>query len=221
VLTGEAGSSFAADLYRARGGRGVPLLRARPKDTQITGFLEVPAELIVEVLSDDTSWAEMEKKIGEYHATASIWCGWLIPARDVTRIRARGLAGLLREATSRTRIRPCLDSPAGVAVSSPTEGGIKTIDCSTSPAPACYEPHMTRGDICSSVERDMGALGYRESAVGQASQRTPAGDLRAANELRRYCGWSALIGRLDDRAEDVRAHVRVSEAPVPVSLRPR
>ena len=37
-----------------------------PKDTQITGFLEIPAELIIEVLGDDTSWAEMEKKIGEF-----------------------------------------------------------------------------------------------------------------------------------------------------------
>ena len=65
-------------------GRGFESPRAhQPSDTQITGFLEVPAELIIEVLSDDTSWSGMETKIGEYH-TAGVDLVWVLDPRTLS-----------------------------------------------------------------------------------------------------------------------------------------
>lgn len=72
--------------------------RRLPKDTAITGFLDVPAELIIEVLSDDTSWSEMETKIGEYQ-TAGVDLVWVLDPRTLTlHVCARGASPvLLRE----------------------------------------------------------------------------------------------------------------------------
>jgi Uma2 family endonuclease len=68
VLSGEAG------VIVARGpdtGRGADVAfisyRRLPKDAAEDGFLQQPPELIIEVLSKDTSWQEMEQKVGEYH----------------------------------------------------------------------------------------------------------------------------------------------------------
>lgn len=100
VLAGEAGFIVgrAPDTVRGADVAFVSYPRL-PRDTQITGFLEVPAELIVEVLSDDTSWAEMEKKIGEYHATG-VDLVWVLDPRTLSlRTYARGASPvLLREA---------------------------------------------------------------------------------------------------------------------------
>ena len=70
-----------------------------PRDTDISGFLEQAPELIIEVLSDDTSWSEMETKIGEYH-TAGVDLVWVLDPRSLTlRAYARGATPvLLREA---------------------------------------------------------------------------------------------------------------------------
>jgi Uma2 family endonuclease len=66
-----------------------------PKDTSIKGFLEVPAEFIIEVLSDDVSWSEMETKIGEYHA-AGVDLVWVLDPRTLSlRAYARGAAPVL------------------------------------------------------------------------------------------------------------------------------
>jgi Uma2 family endonuclease len=100
VLTGEAGFIVRREPDTVRGADVAFISYARlPKDTQVTGFLDVPAELIIEVLSDDTSWAEMEKKIGEYHA-AGVDLVWVLDPRTLTlRTYARGASpALLREA---------------------------------------------------------------------------------------------------------------------------
>ena len=100
VLTGEAGFIVRRGPDTVRGADVVFIsYRRLPKETPIPGFLEVPAELIIEVLSDDTSWAEMEKKIGEYHA-AGVDLVWVLDPRTLTlRTYARGAAPvLLREA---------------------------------------------------------------------------------------------------------------------------
>ena len=84
VLTGEAGFIVRRrpDTVRGADVAFISYLRL-PKDTQITGFLEVPAELIIEVLSDDTSWSEMETKIGEYHA-AGVDLVWVLDSRTLS-----------------------------------------------------------------------------------------------------------------------------------------
>ena len=100
VLTGEAGFIVRRGPDTVRGADVAFISYGRlPKETEITGFLEVPAELIIEVLSDDTSWAEMEKKIGEYHA-AGVDLVWVLDPRTLTlQVCARGASPvLLREA---------------------------------------------------------------------------------------------------------------------------
>ncbi len=84
VLTGAAGFIVRRGPDTVRGADVAFIsYRRLPKDTQITGFLEVPAELIIEVLSDDTSWSEMETKIGEYH-TAGVDLVWMLDPRTLT-----------------------------------------------------------------------------------------------------------------------------------------
>ncbi len=102
VLTGEAGFIVRRGPDTVRGADVAFISYQRlPKDTQVTGFVEVPAELIIEVLSDDTSWADMEKKIGEYHA-AGVDLVWVLDPRTLTlRAYPRGASPvLLREADS-------------------------------------------------------------------------------------------------------------------------
>jgi len=89
-------------------------------------------------------------------------------------------------------------------------------------APACYDPRVTPDDIRRFVARDWARLATAKARAWQNSKRTPADDLSAANQLRRYTlmvrpDWPSP----DDRAEDLRAHVRVSEALSAVSLRSR
>ena len=58
-------------------------------------YREVPVELIIEVLSDDTSWSAMEEKIGEYHA-AGFDLVWVLDPRTLTlRAYARGASPVL------------------------------------------------------------------------------------------------------------------------------
>ncbi|OFW22195.1 MAG: hypothetical protein A3H97_04875 [Acidobacteria bacterium RIFCSPLOWO2_02_FULL_65_29] len=100
VLAGEAGFIVRREPDTVRGADVAFIsYRRLPKDSQVTGFLEVPPELIIEVLSDDTSWAEMEKKVGEYHA-AGVELVWVLDPRTLTlRAYARGASpALLREA---------------------------------------------------------------------------------------------------------------------------
>ncbi len=100
VLSGESGFIVRREPDTVRGADVAFISYQRlPKDTPVTGFVEVPAELIIEVLSDDVSWAEMEKKIGEYHAFG-VDLVWVLDPRTLT-LRAYALGALpvlLREA---------------------------------------------------------------------------------------------------------------------------
>ena len=87
---------------------------------------------------------------------------------------------------------------------------------------ACYDPLVTRDAIRQYLRRDWDRLATAKARAWQDGKRTPAADLRAANELRRH----ALVVRPDwpdarDREADLRTHVRVSEALDAVGIRPR
>lgn len=81
---------------------------------------------------------------------------------------------------------------------------------------------MTRDDIRQFVNRDWTRIAAAKARTWQAGKQTPAGDLRAGDELRRHV--AAL--RPDwpdpgDRADDLRTHLRVSEALGAVGISPR
>jgi hypothetical protein len=87
---------------------------------------------------------------------------------------------------------------------------------------ACYDSQMTGDDIRRFLRRDWSRLAAAKARTWQAGKGTPGGDLRAANELRRYARMArADWPGTDDRAEDLRTHVRVSEALGAVGLRSR
>ncbi|MGQ0733896.1 MAG: Uma2 family endonuclease [Acidobacteriota bacterium] len=99
VLTGETGFIVRRHPDTVRGADVAFISYQRlPPDTSVTGFLETPAELVVEVLSDDTPWGAMELKIAEYHA-AGVDLVWVLDPRTLTlRVYERNAApALLRE----------------------------------------------------------------------------------------------------------------------------
>lgn len=78
---------------------------------------------------------------------------------------------------------------------------------------------VTRDAIRQFLERDWAWLAAEKARAWQHGKRTPAADLRAANELRRHVAavrpdWPDA----SDREEDLRTHVRVSEALGAVSV---
>ena len=81
---------------------------------------------------------------------------------------------------------------------------------------------MTRESIRKFVNRDWAGVAAAKARAWQASDRTPAGDLHAADQLRRYVltvrpDWPGL----DHRTDDLQSHIRVSEALGAVGLRSR
>ena len=81
VLANEAGVVVARRPDTVRGADVAFISYQRlPRDARVEGFLELPPELIIEVLSDDESWAEMEQKIAEYHA-AEVDLIWVLDHR--------------------------------------------------------------------------------------------------------------------------------------------
>jgi len=81
---------------------------------------------------------------------------------------------------------------------------------------------VTRDDIWAFVNRDWARAADAKAETWKAGKRTPAADLRAAHELRRHVltlrpDWPGP----DDRADDLRTHVRVSEALGAVGIRSR
>jgi hypothetical protein len=81
---------------------------------------------------------------------------------------------------------------------------------------------VTRDDIRAFVSRDWAGLAAAKASAWQSSKRTPAGDLQAADELRRYVltlrpDWPSR----DDRTDDLQNHIRVSEALGAAGIRPR
>ena len=93
VLAGEAGFIVHRGPDTVRG-VDVAFISYRrlPKDTQTTGFLELPAELIIEVLSDDVSWSEMETKIGDTTPRRRSGVGARFPQRVAAGVPAWRLA---------------------------------------------------------------------------------------------------------------------------------
>lgn len=72
---------------------------------------------------------------------------------------------------------------------------------------------MTRDDIRQFMERNWARIAAAKDRTWATAKQTPAEDLRAADQLRRYTlsvrpDWPSA----DDRAADLQAHIRVSEA---------
>lgn len=68
ALTGEAGVIVARGPDTVRGADVAVISYARlPRGPLSDGFLTVPPELVVEVLSRDTSWEKMDEKVADYH----------------------------------------------------------------------------------------------------------------------------------------------------------
>lgn len=81
---------------------------------------------------------------------------------------------------------------------------------------------MTQEQIRAFVTRDWAVLAAVKARTWQAGKQTPAGDLHAADQLRRHVlairsDWPSL----DERADDFTSHIRVSEALGAVGIRPR
>jgi Uma2 family endonuclease len=68
ALTGEAGVIVARRPDTVRGADVAYVSYQRLPDEGLgDGFLAVPPELVIEVLSKDTSWAKVEEEIADYH----------------------------------------------------------------------------------------------------------------------------------------------------------
>jgi hypothetical protein len=79
---------------------------------------------------------------------------------------------------------------------------------------------MTREQIRAFVTRDWARLAAVKARTWQAGKQSPTGDLHAADQLRRHAlsvrpDWPSL----DDRADDLRNHIRVSEALSAIAIR--
>lgn len=91
VLTGEAGVIVARRPDTVRGADVAFISYDRlPADQLPAGFLDVAPELVVEVISDDVSWTEMEQKIADYHAFG-VDTVWVVDPRMLAvRVYPRG-----------------------------------------------------------------------------------------------------------------------------------
>ena len=72
---------------------------------------------------------------------------------------------------------------------------------------------VTRDDIRQFLDRDWARIASAKARTWQAGKQTPAGDLRAGDQLRQHVAalrpdWPNPA----DRSEDLQTHVRVSEA---------
>ncbi len=81
---------------------------------------------------------------------------------------------------------------------------------------------MTPEDIRHFAKRDWAAIAVAKNRRWASAKQTPAADLMVADQLRHHAirlhpGWPSAI----DRAEDLQAHIRVSEALGAVRVRSR
>ena len=84
VLTGEAGVIVARRPDTVRGADVAFISYQRlPKGPTDYGFLKQPPELVIEVLSKDTSWTKMEEKVADYHAMG-VDLVWVLDPQTVT-----------------------------------------------------------------------------------------------------------------------------------------
>lgn len=68
AMTNEAGIVVSKDAATVRGADALLISYKRlPLNQEHRGFLRVPPELVVEVLGEDESWADIEQKVAEYH----------------------------------------------------------------------------------------------------------------------------------------------------------
>jgi Uma2 family endonuclease len=91
TLGGEAGLLVSRGPDTVRGADVAFISHARlPRRQSPSGFLTVPPELVVEVVGDDRSWAELEGKVAEYHAFG-VDAVWVIdPRMEAVRVYPRG-----------------------------------------------------------------------------------------------------------------------------------
>lgn len=98
TLGGEAGLlvSRAPDTVRGADVAFVSYDRL-PRERTPVGFLTVPPELVVEVVGDDRSWGDLERKVAENHAFG-VDVVWVIdPRMEAVRAYARGEAPFTRQ----------------------------------------------------------------------------------------------------------------------------
>ena len=104
VLTGEAGVVVARRPDTVRGADVAFISYQRlPRGLSEHGFLKQPPELVIEVLSKDTSWTKMEEKVADYHAMG-VDLVWVLDPQTVT-LRAyprEGAPLLLRDTDTAT-----------------------------------------------------------------------------------------------------------------------
>ncbi len=84
VLTGEAGVIVARRPDTVRGADVAFISYQRlPRGLPERGFLKQPPELVIEVLSMDTSWTKMEEKVADYHAMG-VDLVWVLDPQTLT-----------------------------------------------------------------------------------------------------------------------------------------
>ena len=107
VLTGEAGVIVARRPDTVRGADVAFISYQRlPRGLSEHGFLKQPPELVIEVLSKDTSWTKMEEKVADYHAMG-VDLVWVLDPQTVTlRAYPRGEGPLLLRDTDTATADP-------------------------------------------------------------------------------------------------------------------
>ena len=107
VLTGEAGVIVARRPDTVRGADVAFISYQRlPRGLSEHGFLKQPPELVIEVLSKDTSWTKMEEKVADYHAMG-VDLVWVLDPQTVTlRAYPRGGAPLVLRDTDQATADP-------------------------------------------------------------------------------------------------------------------
>lgn len=91
VLGGEAGMLVSRDPDTVRGADVAFISFDRLPPTEApSGFLTVPPELAVEILGDDTSWGDLDRKVAEYHVFG-VDVVWVVdPRMHAVRVCPRG-----------------------------------------------------------------------------------------------------------------------------------
>ena len=107
VLTGEAGVVVARHPDTVRGADVAFISFQRlPNGPAEHGFLKQPPELVIEVLSKDTSWEKMEEKVADYHAM-EVDLVWVLDPQTMTlRAYPRGGSPLLLRGTDTANAHP-------------------------------------------------------------------------------------------------------------------
>ncbi len=84
VMGGETGIYTQRNPDRVRGADVLFISRERLQKRPTRGFLQVAPELVVEVMSPDDRWSEIQKKIAEYFAIGVLWV-WIVepPKRTI------------------------------------------------------------------------------------------------------------------------------------------